>query len=494
MIFIGEKTKQEINDYLKTRVDSMDFSKDLVQILVDSNIRTIGGIISKNESDIFKIKGMDKNYINQLIGKLSPSFVVKFEGENINFVPRYYEEKIPNNINGSKLSEQDKLDIINEVEGQKNLKRIQNDINLCIKEKLDIFNLKILSLGFSVEIEREIFKKNILTLGGIFQKKDNLDDLILKEISQVLSFFRKKLEDIDVQITELYKDEFKITNKYREINNQNIQVEDTGISSRDIGIFSAFVDGIVLEDIASQNSVSRERVRQIVKKTFEVMDLDYDQERERIQANREELRPKKIKKVKRWAREYDSCIECLTVDFSHSKSGRCQRCDGAFRGKTREAIILAHDNVCDMCDSSRDDSLKIHDRDFYVTKEQDVLCKKCFLETTGKKLGNWKNYEWSRFYSKCKSCDSTKNPHLSKGVCVDCSDFITDKRREDIISGANSECHSCKMTRPESYNIHGRDLYITKDEKVLCRKCHLENTLNSARETHKNKWKMFYKD
>jgi DNA-binding CsgD family transcriptional regulator len=494
MIFIGEKTKQEINDYLKTRVDSMDFSKDLIQILVDSNIRTIGGIISKNGSEIFTIKGVDKNFIHQIADELSSAFVVKLEGENINFVPKYYEKKLLN-VNDSNLNNQDKLDILNELEGEKSLKRIQKEIREKIAEKQSILNLEILSLGLSIETERLLFRKNILKLGNILSKRNNLNESLLLKISEVLSYFETKIEDVDNEIKKLYREEFEITNTYRDIGDSDIVQEDKGISERDIGILSSFFDGDSYKEICKHNNISRERVRQIINKVLDKIGLDYYTEREKIKLKREFLKPKKIIKIKKWgAKKYDSCIECLTTEFPHFKSGKCQRCAGAFRGKTREAIVLAHDNMCDMCGSSRDDSLKIYGRDFYVTKEQDVLCRKCFLETTGKKLGNWKNYEWSRFYSKCKSCDSTKNPHLSRGVCIDCSEFITDEKREAIISGANNECHSCKMPRPESYNIHGRDLYITKEEDVLCRKCHLEKTLDSARETHKNKWKMFYKD
>jgi hypothetical protein len=47
-----------------------------------------------------------------------------------------------------------------------------------------------------------------------------------------------------------------------------------------------------------------------------------------------------------------------------------------------------HLNVCGKCGISRSDAVRKYGRDFYITKSQQVLCRHCFLEITGKKLGH----------------------------------------------------------------------------------------------------------
>ncbi|MFT5179514.1 MAG: DNA-directed RNA polymerase subunit alpha [Candidatus Paceibacteria bacterium] len=53
-----ETDKEEMNDFLKTRVESLDLSSRTVNSLINANIRTVGGLTRKNEDDILELDGL----------------------------------------------------------------------------------------------------------------------------------------------------------------------------------------------------------------------------------------------------------------------------------------------------------------------------------------------------------------------------------------------------------------------------------------------------
>ena len=127
--------------------------------------------------------------------------------------------------------------------------------------------------------------------------------------------------------------------------------------------------------------------------------LDYNEEKLKISLERNKGKPKKIIKEKKWgAHKYDSCAACNTIEFSHSRNGICERCNGAFSGETREKIILSHNSKCDNCNITRDEVVEKYKHDLFITKEQEVFCKMCFLWKTGKKLGDSRKNKWKKFY------------------------------------------------------------------------------------------------
>jgi hypothetical protein len=158
----------------------------------------------------------------------------------------------------------------------------------------------------------------------------------------------------------------------------------------------------------------------------------------------------------------------------------------------REKIILSHNNKCDNCGINREGAINEYKHDLFITKKQEVFCKICFLNHSGKTLGSYKNFEWSRFYPECKTCGTKSFPHAGNGLCINCSDRITDEKREEIIGEHNSKCDRCDINRSESRNLFNRDLYITKSGEVFCKKCYLIITGEILKQTNRDKWKMFY--
>lgn len=84
----------------------------------------------------------------------------------------------------------------------------------------------------------------------------------------------------------------------------------------------------------------------------------------------------------------------------HFKEGLCEDCGGSsIGGELREKIITEHNDECDHCGISRDEAKIKYGRDFYLSRtDKSVLCKRCHLNTTGKKLGDSRKYKWRMFY------------------------------------------------------------------------------------------------
>jgi DNA-directed RNA polymerase subunit alpha len=64
-IEIPEKN-EEMEDFLKTRVDSLDLSPRTVNALVAANIRTVGGLARKKEEDILDLEGLGAKGLQEI--------------------------------------------------------------------------------------------------------------------------------------------------------------------------------------------------------------------------------------------------------------------------------------------------------------------------------------------------------------------------------------------------------------------------------------------
>lgn len=52
------ENKEEMEDFLKTRIESLDLSSRTINALINANIRTVGGLARKKEKDILNIEGL----------------------------------------------------------------------------------------------------------------------------------------------------------------------------------------------------------------------------------------------------------------------------------------------------------------------------------------------------------------------------------------------------------------------------------------------------
>ena len=263
------------------------------------------------------------------------------------------------------------------------------------------------------------------------------------------------------------------------------------ITKRNSEILELYRTGKTLQEIGNLFALTRERVRQIVSVTIkraaanesilkgvlvdaEIFSDGIVKKRKLAQEFKKiKHQPKIIPKEKRWSMYYLSCRSCGTTSIPHVRKGLCEECLGIFRADRREDIIAKHDGKCDVCGKLRTDARLDYGRDLFITKSKGVLCRGCFRKSTGEVLGHHRNFEWSRYYQKCKKCATTTVPHVKKGLCENCCDIYSTQQRESLIKIHGGECDYCHIDRNTARAKQGRDLYVTKGDEVLvlCRGC-----------------------
>lgn len=63
---VEQEDPEEIEDFLKTRVEDLELSARTVNALSNANIRTVGGLARKKESDILEIEGLGQKGIDEI--------------------------------------------------------------------------------------------------------------------------------------------------------------------------------------------------------------------------------------------------------------------------------------------------------------------------------------------------------------------------------------------------------------------------------------------
>jgi DNA-directed RNA polymerase subunit alpha len=58
--------KEELDEKLKTRIESIDLSQRTANALVNANIRTVGGLIRKKEKDLLDVDGLGAKGIEEI--------------------------------------------------------------------------------------------------------------------------------------------------------------------------------------------------------------------------------------------------------------------------------------------------------------------------------------------------------------------------------------------------------------------------------------------
>jgi len=222
---------------------------------------------------------------------------------------------------------------------------------------------------------------------------------------------------------------------------------------RQFDILKKYKEGWTLEEIGKEYKLTRERIRQIVERglLYEarklikqgfVIDLDEflkEEKRKHLLARKRKHgmpieRIKKPKKEKRWSKYYDCCRRCGTVVIPHCAYGYCKICFPKTKifKETQEASRLRN----------------IEKRKKYVqeySKRPEVIERR-------KKRWDLKYFGGNREKA-----------------------LLRDRER----------CQLCGISRKESYEKYGRDLYVVhigdkKDNRLenlitLCRKCFNSN-------------------
>jgi DNA-directed RNA polymerase subunit alpha len=58
--------KEDYDDFLKTRIESLDLGSRTINALINANIRTVGGLARKKEKDILEIEGLGAKGVEEI--------------------------------------------------------------------------------------------------------------------------------------------------------------------------------------------------------------------------------------------------------------------------------------------------------------------------------------------------------------------------------------------------------------------------------------------
>ena len=507
-------TKEEEDDFYKTRIESLGLSTRTQNALINASVRTVGGIMRKTESSLLEIQGLGLRGIEEIKNELNYPASIFLGKEQRSFpeVP-IQEAAFGDNILTEDISNKFTAYQFN---GKSNgiIKFFANyfgiNENLIKSEtrKKEVVEVRDSIIYFL----REYCDMSYPDIGRLFHRDHTTMIHSYRKIKDNIVNVENFALKFSVLIEELKSTKEKVNNienKTIDKVNPNIffkklEVKFKDISDRSMKILELYREGKTLENIGKIIGVTRERVRQIVEKTIKqiaindsisrgiIIDEDVVLEEEKKNRNLTQKRivnniVSKPEKEKRWSRYYLACKSCGTTSIPHVRKGLCEQCIGGFRANRREEIIEQHDNKCDSCGRPRHDAITSYGRDFYITKNRDVFCRGCFLGKTGKELGSYKNYDWSRHYEKCLKCGTTSVLHKKNGLCVDCSNFITNEQREEIIIQHNNKCDVCRINRIEAKKNQGKDFCVIKNDKVLCRNCFQKYAMSIMRTAKANR-------
>ena len=62
----SSEDKEEYDDFLKTRIESLDLGARTINALINANIRTVGGLARKKEKDILNIEGLGSKGVDEI--------------------------------------------------------------------------------------------------------------------------------------------------------------------------------------------------------------------------------------------------------------------------------------------------------------------------------------------------------------------------------------------------------------------------------------------
>jgi len=419
-------SKEEENDFHKTRIESLDLElpATLSDIFLSKSIRTIGGVVKRSNKELKREFNISKNEI-MIIEQKIKTFCSKQKSLNktiaLNKAISLEDEQVAENqkLKPVRLNIASEDNLIaffathlgvskDEIEGSYRNRKIVRARNLTVYILREYGGMSFSAIG------KLLGGRNHTTaiyayrkIKGYFEKNKILETDLIKLINKAKDLREDKnnIENVilDFNTPNLYKTENVL--RFKEI------------PERETKVLELYREGITLENISKTIRVTRERIRQIIKKTLKqisinesisnssvIMDSDVLFKKEKQKRENLKLQTKLIKqkiyKEKSWSRHHTACKSCGTVSTPHFINGLCENCGNkTISGGMRENIITEHKNKCDCCDMSREEARIKYGRDFYLSrKNKSVFCKKCYLFTTGNKLGNFRKNKWRMFY------------------------------------------------------------------------------------------------
>ncbi len=408
--------ESELNDLYKTRIESLGLGYRAEKALRNGGVRTLGGIFRKGESGLLLIEGLGIKSIREIKEKTdrykqmilgsnnsepiaSPSVeastVYSADAGVIESVPALLEFEENDDI-VSILAEHFSYskDVIKSPSRKKEIVRVRDYIAYLLREYA--------SMSYPV-IGELLGGRDHTTIIHSYNKIKKLiaeNPLVNAEISELTDKV-KSIKDKKERIEKTIAQQILVFAEAEKIRRKGMVFKE--ISERDMKILELYREGLTLRNISEFFGITHERIRQIVIMAIKrlavndsitrgiQLDPEIVLEEEFKKRNNAKLKKKPIiiqtPKEIRWSRYYITCKSCGLTTYPHVRKGLCEKCVGGYRDDRREHIIIEHGNKCDSCGIAREQAISVYNRDLYITKTQNVFCKKCFLLNSGRILG-----------------------------------------------------------------------------------------------------------
>ncbi len=401
-------TEHKEEAFLKTRVESLKLPAIIKQNFFDKNLLTVRGLIQQTDGEIERIAGSFENSLSVIDSldrlalevQLSETENNKEQSRSIQSALDSSNESLPADDDiietFARIFHTDK-DTIESSTRRQDVVKVRDLIAYVLREYAEMSFPAIGRLLGGRDHTTIIHSyKKVKTriknqpaahaeLNELISRAESIKDRKIhieeKLIPSLIASIRERRQGIDVPL------------KPKEIPDRNLKILDL------------YRQGLTLRNIGTIFKVTHERVRQIVEKTIRQiafneslskgieLDADILVEEERkmrgTKRNKNKIKTKTARE-KRWSRYYVACQSCGTSSIPHVRNGLCEQCVGQYRKERREEIIARHGNKCDHCGIVRQEAIHKFERDFYITKTQEVYCRKCFLNESGKVLSTFR--------------------------------------------------------------------------------------------------------
>lgn len=421
-------TKDQEDSFLKSRVETLELPDYIKNRLAEK--RTVRGVVYLSDKELNKMAGSAQNadLVTVALEKLALEINYKEALWKIDEDTYEREDSIPES-----RSEESKTEANIDLENQEEPLQLESmfdsdddDIVGTFAEYFGVDRAKIVSgarqhdlvyiRDLIVCILREYAEMSFPAIGRLLgrdhttiihsyrklQHKFKTDEKLRKGLEELIRKARA-IKDRKTHIEEKLIPDLIASIREKQIRNRTLKPVE--IPERNLKILELYREGLTLQELGESSGVTRERARQIVITTIKQMalndsiskgiELDADvileeekKKRTAVKNKGKIVKPAKVHKEKTWSRYYLACKSCGTTTIPHRRHGLCQKCTGQYGEEMRDEIIARHSDACDKCHISRAAALREYGRDFYITKDQQVLCRKCFLSRTGRIIGN----------------------------------------------------------------------------------------------------------
>ena len=254
--FLTEKQRE---NFLKTRIDDLDLSTESKKRLFGQNIRTVGGIIQRNDEEVKSMlvsPESDFAVLKNLAAKLSAEEIKVKKPVEESQMDSLFDELVESTDVIAFLAKHfnlTKADVVQQSR-KKELVRVRDIITYLLRVHGD---MSFPAIGRLIDRDHTTIMHSYKKMQGIIASQPELEAGMGRLIAY-LGLIKTRKERIQQQLSEVAM--FQVATSLKG------EATFKTISERELRILELWREGLTLVDIATPFRISRERVRQIEKR------------------------------------------------------------------------------------------------------------------------------------------------------------------------------------------------------------------------------------